>query len=222
MAKKIESKSYMEYVDIKKVPILPLDNRWHQLFPENNKPARIKKLEKEVMDLIKRESNVNQELAKLVKAKKKLMKGIVNNMEEAAQNNEEKLRQKKLDASQKLILDINRKTEELEDEKYSLPYKLIQANEELLIESIEICYSRISNNQEKLSLLNEWIDRTRQELKKNVVIRQELTDINHNIYSYMHDMFGPRFMEVFDSNHEFSIDKQSTERSRRKLDKQEE
>ena len=222
MAKKIESKSYMEYVDIKKVPILPLDNRWHQLFPENNKPARIKKLEKEVMDLIKRESNVNQELAKLVKAKKKLMKGIVNNMEEAAQNDEEKLRQKKLDASQKLILDINKKTEELEDEKYSLPYKLIQANEELLIESIEICYSRISNNQEKLSLLNEWIDRTRQELKKNVVIRQELTDINHNIYSYMHDMFGPRFMEVFDSNHEFSMDNQSTERSRRKHDKQEE
>lgn len=222
MAKKIESKSYMEYIDSKKVPILPLDNRWHQLFPENNKPARIKKLEKEVMDLIKRESNVNHELAKLVKAKKKLMNGIVNNMEESAQNDEEKLRQKKLDASQKLILDINRKTEELEDEKYSLPYKLIQANEELLIESIEICYNRISNNQEKLSLLNEWIDRTRQELKKNVVIRQELTDMNHDIYSYMHDMFGPRFMEVFDSNHEFSMDYQSTERSRRKTDKQEE
>lgn len=210
MAKKNEDKSYKEYIDIKKVPILPLDNRWHQLFPENNKPARIRKLEKEVMALVKRESNVNQELKKLVKAKKKLMNGIISNMEETA-DDEEKLRQKKLAASQKLILDINKKTEDLENEKYSLPYSLIQANEELLIESIEICYNRISENQAKISYLNEWIERTRQELKKNVVLKQEMTDMNHNIYSYMHDMFGPRFMEVFDSRHEFNADYRETE-----------
>lgn len=222
MAKKNEDKSYREYINIKKVPILPLDNRWHQLFPNDNKPAKIKKLEKEVMDIVKRESNVNQELKKLVKAKKKLMSGIVNNMEEVSQNEEEKLRQKKMETSQKLILDINKKTEDLENEKYSLPYKLIQANEELLMESIEICYNRISDNQEKILLLSEWIDRTRQELKKNVVIRQELTDMNHTIYTYMHDMFGPRFMEVFDSNHEFKPDYRSRERSRKKSDNKKE
>ena len=39
---KTEEKSYRDYIDMKRIPILPLDNRWHQLFPENNKPARIK------------------------------------------------------------------------------------------------------------------------------------------------------------------------------------
>ena len=213
MAKKTEEKSYRDYIDMKRIPILPLDNRWHQLFPENNKPARIKKLEKEVMTLVKKESSVNQDLKNLVKAKKKLMNQIVNNMQETTPEIE-KVRQKKLAASQKLILDINKKTNALENEKYNLPYRLIQANEELLIESIEICYNRIQNNQEKIAFLNEWIDRTRTELKRNVVVRQELADMNHNIYSYMHDMFGPRFMEVFDSSHEYRADYRRTDNRR--------
>lgn len=203
MAKKTEEVQYENYIDMKKVPILPLDNRWHQLFPDNSKPARIKKLEKEVMDIIKKENGVSQDIKNLLNLKKKLMSEIVSNMEEADESNE-KTRQKKLAASQKLILDINNKKTNLENEKYELPYKLIKANEALLLESIEICYNRIKNNQRQVEALTEWIEKTRMELKKNVVVRQEKMDDNNNVYAYMHDMLGPEFMEVFDSGHNYS------------------
>ena len=117
MAKKETESSYENFenlVDLKKIPILPLDNRWHQLFPDNLKTPRIKKLEKEVMNLVKRESGVSREIKSLVGLKKKLMKEIVDNMEETDDENE-KLRQKKLDASRKLIEDINNKNTELEN-----------------------------------------------------------------------------------------------------------
>lgn len=202
MAKKEEENKYDKFINMKKVPILPLDNRWHQLFPNESKPARIKKLEKEVMALVKREGGVNHEMKNLSKLKKKLMKEIVDNMEETT-SEQEKLRQKKLIASQKLIGDINDKVKALEDEKYELPYKLMEANKALLLESIEVCYSRLETNQSHIEALTEWIERTRTELKKNVIIRQEKQDTNNNIYSYMHDMLGREFMEIFDSNHNF-------------------
>lgn len=203
MAKKEEEIQYDKLIDMKKVPILPLDNRWHQLFPADSKPAKLKKLEKEVMSLVKRESGVNHEMKDLVKLKKKLMKEIVSNMEET-DSEHEKLRQKKLAASKKLIGDINEKFQNLENEKYQLPYRLIRANQELLIESVELCYERLETNQRQIEILTEWIENTRTELKKNVIIKQEKQDLNHSIYSYMHDILGPEFMEIFDKDHKFT------------------
>ena len=203
MAKKKQEKSFSEYIDIKKVPILPLDNRWHQLFPDNDKPTYIKKLEKEVMDIVKREGGISRELKKLSVTKKNLMNQIVANMNEVS-SEDEKLRQKKMAASQKLILDIKKKTMDLEDEKYQLPYKLLELNEQLLLASIEVCYNKINVNQQKIEYLNEWIENTRNELKKNVIIRQEMQENNNNIYAYMHDILGPRFMEVFDADDNYN------------------
>ena len=103
MARKtINEYSYAGKINMKKVPLLPLDNRWHQLFPAEEKSNHIKKLENEVMAIIKAESRVSKELKDLVKLKKKLMDEIVQNMEETT-DEKEALRQKKLSASQKLI-----------------------------------------------------------------------------------------------------------------------
>ena len=190
----------------KKIPILPLDHRWHQLFPDNQKPARIKKLEKEVMSYVKREGGVKREMLELQRLKKNLMKEIVNNMQEADVSRE-KIRQKKLAASQKLIGDINDKITNLENEKYKLPYRLIEANKELLLASIEICYNQIHENERQIEALNEWIETTRVQLKKNVIVKQEKEEANHNIYSYMHDILGPEFMEQFDKGHGYTGDK---------------
>lgn len=204
MARKSESNPYENVINMKKVPILPLDNRWHQLFPNNSKPQKIKRLEQDVLNHIKKENSVSQDLKKLHKIKKKLMSEIVQNMEET-NSEDEKKRQKKLEASQKLIMDINKKITDLENEKYQLPYDLLKANERLLLESIDICYNKIKNNESQIDYLSEWIDKTRIELKKNVIIKQEKEETNANIYAYMHDMLGPEFMEIFDKGHAFSM-----------------
>ena len=60
------------------------------------------------MSYVKREGGVKREMLELQRLKKNLMKEIVNNMQEADVSRE-KIRQKKLAASQKLIGDINDK-----------------------------------------------------------------------------------------------------------------
>lgn len=200
MAKTINEYSYAGAINMKKVPLLPLDNRWHQLFPLNEKPSHIKKLEDEVMSIIKQESRVSGELKDLLKLKKKLMNEIVQNMEEVLEE-KEALRHKKLDASGKLIQDINEKIEKLEAKVIELPKLLLRANEALLYASIQDCYERIDFNTNQIEIITEWIERTRDELKKNLIIKQEKEELNQNIYSYMHDMIGPRFMEMFDRKH---------------------
>ena len=44
------------------------------------------------------------------------------------------------------------------------------------------------------------------ELKKNIVRKQEKEIKNHELYSYMHDVFGADVVEIFDIKQEF-IDK---------------
>lgn len=192
-------------INMRKVPLLPLDNRWHQLFPATEKSVHIKKLEDEVMSIIKQESRISKELKDLGKLKKKLMSEIVQNMEETS-DGKETLRQKKLETSQKLIREINDKIEKMEMEDIALPRKLIKANEELLYASIDECYERIDHNAQQIEVLSEWIERTRDELKKNVVIKQEKEEVNQNIYAYMHDMLGPEFMEIFDRRNKMNTD----------------
>ena len=40
------------------------------------------------------------------------------------------------------------------------------------------------------------------ELKKNIVRKQEMDIKNHELYSFMHDIFGPDVIEIFDVNQE--------------------
>lgn len=200
MAKKTKAFSYEGNINIRKIPLLPLDNRWHQLFPKNGKPAKIKKLEDEVLTMIKEQSRISKEIKDMANLKKKLMQGIVENMEEAEQK-KEGLRIKRQQTSQKLILEINEKTEKLENMNEQLPQQLLEANARLLYASVEECYQRLNENTKDIERLAVWIDKAREELKQNLLIKQEKEEINHNIYSYMHDILGADYMEIFDKNH---------------------
>lgn len=192
---------YKDIINMKKVPLLPLDNRWHMLFPNSEKSSYITKLEREVMRLVKQESNVSRELKQLIQLKKKLLNEIVNNMSEQSQSDSETLRKKKLEKSEQLVREINDKIDKLEADGLTLPDRLVKANEALLMASIDDCYNRINRNEEQIRVLNQWIEKTREELKNNLIIKQEKEEVNQNIYTYMHDMFGPKFMEIFDKDH---------------------
>ena len=128
------------------------------------------------------------------------MQGIVENMEETEQK-KEGLRIKRQQTSQKLILEINEKTEKLESMNEQLPHQLLEANARLLYASVEECYQRLNENTKDIERLAVWIDKAREELKQNLVIKQEKEEINQNIYSYMHDILGADYMEIFDKNH---------------------
>ncbi len=181
-----------------KVPVLVLDNRWQQLFPQENRPPLIRKLEKNLMAAMKKQANLESELKELKKLKKKLMSEIVKNMNEVASEEKEEKRKKKLDKSQQLINEINEKIDKNIEQLDEMPDLIKKANENLMIASVKICYEKMNTNNYDIEMITEWIENTRTELKKQILIKQDKQDENTRIYSYLHDIMGPRYMEVFD------------------------
>lgn len=182
----------------KRIPILTLDERWHRMFPEEQKTDEIRALEAEVNNWLKKQGKTNTDLDDMRKAKSILMKNIVNNMEEARDSDSEKERGKRLSKSQQLIREANEKIDELEVLQLQIPSKLQEANEQLMKASIGDCYERFYQNKSEIEEIAKWISEIRIELKKKLIMKQEMEEANELIYSNMHDMLGPDVMEYLD------------------------
>lgn len=195
MARKKENK-YQNFLQGKTIPLLTLDNRWHQLFPDGRKTAAMKRTEKELNSLIQRQGQLGNDLKDMKKLKKTLMKEIVDNMEAATTNDNELL--KKQSKNQKLIMEINEKTPQMKDELDGLPARIEQVNQELMLLSMEVCYEKLKANDDAIIEMTEWITKTREELKETLVKREELQEYNSSMYGYMHNLLGPEIADIFD------------------------
>lgn len=192
-------------VAYKHLPIVILDERWHQLFPESEKTAEIRNLEKQLGELLKRQGRITNDIKEVKKIKNKLMQEVLDNAENSALT--EAKRQKLMNRNQKLILEAKEKIEKFEQEEIELPEKIRTCNLTLVIEGVQVCYNRIHQNYDDIQLLGKWINEVRIELKKKVLIKQDKEIKNTEIYSYMHDLLGPEMMEVFDSKTKSPNDK---------------
>ena len=63
---------------------------------------------------------------------------------------------------------------------------------------MEHCYDTMQENTDDIEELEEWIRNIRIELKKNLIRKQEKEAKNHEIYKYMHDIFGADVVDLFD------------------------
>lgn len=183
----------------KKIPIVVLDERWHQLFPDYDKPAQIKTLESRLNDLIKQQGKFTNDLKDLKKLKNQLMGEIITHMD-VSDSKEGKMKEKKLDQNQRLIREIGDKIKDAENQLIDLPYQIKEANEELIIESTSVCYKRLSSNTEKISEINLWIQSIREQLKVKILEKQDMEMKNTEIYNYMHDMLGPDLLQELDED----------------------
>ena len=95
-------------VQEKNLPPLVLDQKWHHLFSEDGKPARIARLEQKVSGHLSRQGHLNQEKKDLKSLKTKLMKNIVANMDEIGEEGQET---PKLQEDRRLITEINQRME---------------------------------------------------------------------------------------------------------------
>ena len=189
-----ERERYTAYLKNKKIAILTLEHKWHKLFPQGNKPAAIASLEEEVNECVKREGGLRTDIKDLKKLKKKLMDGIVSNMGDT----ESKEQIKKMEESQRLILEINEKLENYESELLELSPKLKTANTALMLETMDYCYKQMHENADDIKEIAEWIKNIKIELKKNVLRKQDKELRNKMMYTYMHNIFGPEVIDIFD------------------------
>ncbi|MEG1458227.1 MAG: hypothetical protein RR056_03320 [Acetivibrio sp.] len=181
-----------------RVPILTLDERWHNLFPEEVKTPKIKELEKRLNDLIKSQGKLSTDMGDLKKLKKTLMDGVIADMGENT-GFAEKMKQKKQEKVQKLILEINDKLKQADDALDERPDEIKSANADLLLECIRIWYMELDKNNQEISQITKWVEEVRERLKEKLLLKQDKEIENNDIYSYMHTLLGPKVMEEMDS-----------------------
>lgn len=180
-----------------RVPILILDNQWHELFPDYKKTAKIRELEKQINELLKRQGKITEERKEMKKLKQRLMGEIISNISEDA-GETGRFKQKKQEKSQKLILEINEKLQESEEELDSIPGRIERTNQELLVESLRIWHNELEENTQQIEMIDAWITDAREKLKENILRKQDMEDRNDAMYSYMHNLLGAKLMEQID------------------------
>lgn len=186
----------------KQVPILVLDQKWHRLFAVHGKTDEIKEAEGALNALLARQGKLNTDLKGFKVLKNKLMDSIVQNMDGTTEAHMDAAREKKLDEDKRLIEEVNQKIADAEDELLEMPKQIREANNELMILSLDYFYDKIRVNQEESREIEEWITQVRIDLKKNIIRKQNRDINNREIYAYLHDILGPQVLDLFDIQYE--------------------
>ena len=76
-----------------------------------------------------------------------------------------------------------------------------------MLATMEICYSRMKENERESEEAAKWIAQMRIELKKRLVRKQEVELMNQELYSYMHDIFGASVINMFDVKYRVNVSK---------------
>lgn len=201
MAKKISKSELHAKIKNVKLPILILDNRWHELFTDKYKTERIYELEQKLNNLLKRQGKLINEIQDMKKLKKRLIKDIMMNMDTINEANNSKGRDKKLDKNKQYINELNERINQYMDELGDIPYLIKDANAELVCESSRVLYERLIMNKEQLNELNDYIIKIRDELKQKLLLKQDIEESNSTIYTYMHDLLGVEVMDILDKEY---------------------
>lgn len=201
--RKNKKTDYKSIIKDKKLPILTLDSRWHNIFPDERKTVKIKLLEQRVNQLLQEQGKMVHDIKDMRKLKKKLLSDIIVNMD-IKDDMIGKSKEKKLDQNKRFVDELNGKIDKASDRLSELPYRIKKANEELLAESVKNCYERLHDNQKQLNITSDWIRKTREELKKKILTKHDIETTNNLIYSYMHDVLGAEVIDGFDLTNEIN------------------
>lgn len=200
MIKKGKRIAFHNLVKDKKLPILTLDARWHELFTEEQKTAEIRELEQEVNKLLKKQGKLVNDIKDMKNLKNSLLKDIMANMD-ISRDSGGKEKDKKLGKNKQLINELNGKIDKAMDELGDLPYQIKEVNEKLMSESINVFYDSLEKNKKELKEVADWINSIREELKLKILLKQDLETMNSKIYTYMHDILGAELLDMFDREH---------------------
>ena len=176
----------------KKLPILTLDNKWYQLFTQHNNHPDTDALAEQLKALVVKQGKLNTEVKEIRKLKSKLMDEIVAGIDNTP------LTDKEMEDHKRLINECNDKIDASQDALLDLPKQIDELNFQLMVQTMDICYKAMAENTEEILRISDWITKVRIELKKNVIRKQEKEWLNQEMYAYMHDIFGPEVIEIFD------------------------
>ena len=188
---------YMSALEGKSIPILTLDSKWHQLFTQTEMTPEIESLADELNALVERDGKIRTETKNIKRIKKKLLGEIVPLRDQANKSGSAAI-EKEISERTRLINECNDKLKDQEDELLDLSREIYDVDHKLMVETMKACYETLHDNTDEIKALDQWISQVRVELKKNVIRLQEREMENYNLYSYMHQIFGPEVVDIFD------------------------
>lgn len=191
---------FLQALQNKQLPLLPLDARWHDLFPDFRKTSGIKALEKKLNKLIRKQGQTTNDLKEYEKAKRVLMDNIVANMTDGHET-DSAIRSMKQDHNQRLLDELKEKEKEAKQLQEELPAAIDAANRELLVECMRICYQELMDNTYEIEEIDAWVQQTREALKEEILKKQDMEMRNTQMYRYMHNLLGADVVEIFDRKH---------------------
>ena len=191
--------NYSDALVGKDIPILSKDEKWQQLFLLSPKTQKIKELEAELNKLVNKQEKTREKIKDIKRLKKKLLGEIVVLRDDAVKNPRKRKKiEAEIDDHTRLIKECNEKIEECEDNMLGLPREIYQKDYQLMIETMNIFYKRMHDNTIEINAIDEWVSKVRIQLKKNIIRMQEKELENFKVYSYMHNIFGPEVIDLFD------------------------
>ncbi|MBE5831395.1 MAG: hypothetical protein IJJ64_03345 [Butyrivibrio sp.] len=199
MAKKEDA--YMSALEGKSIPILTLDNKWHQLFTQTDMTPEIEELADELNSLVEKDGKLRSENKDIKRLKKKLLGEIVP-LRDKANKAPSAAIEKEISERTRLINECNDRLSGREEELLDLSRQIYDVDYKLMLETMKVCYERLHENTAEIKGLDEWISKVRIELKKNIIRLQESEMENYNLYSYMHQIFGPEVVDIFDMKYD--------------------
>ncbi len=181
----------------KKVPLVTLDERWLTLFPPEEMTEQMKNLQHKMNELLKHQGRAVENIKGYKRYKNQLMQEIMQNME-VDQSPVGKLKLRKLEQNQRMILNLNEQLQQSEEELSNLPYEIKDTNEELLTETTRVCFERLQTTGKEINLIkSEILDLEHQlsELKEQL---RKLEKMNRDTYLYMNELLGTDMMRKID------------------------
>ena len=104
--------------------------------------------------------------------------------------------EKEIQDRTRLINECNERLDSHQDELLDLSRAIYDADYKLMLETMKVCYESLHENTAYIKTMDEWVSKVRIELKKNIIRLQEAEMENYNLYSYMHQIFGPEVIDL--------------------------
>ena len=183
-----------------KIPLLVLDNNWHKLFTQADETPEIRKLEKKLNELLKTQGKSNTEQKKLRACKRKLMDEIIQLADRYGGDKDEAI-EREMDRHRRLVEECSERLKQLQEDAGDNEKEIDETNYQLMLKTMELCYRRLEENRKEIEYYEDWIKKMRDELKENIIRKQERETSTFELYTYMHNIFGRDVIDIFDMHY---------------------
>ncbi|HOM02316.1 MAG TPA: hypothetical protein PLH43_05750 [Acetivibrio sp.] len=182
------------------IPILILDERWHNVFKNVEKTKEIIEKEEELKELLKEESRLAFEKKEILSRKKSYLDKIIKLTPEVFDNNNEQSKAE-MEKCEKEINQINERIKTIEAEIDNMPERIREANLRLLECTINSVYFKMRENQVRVKELEELIENTKKQLASYIEEKEGLNEYDNEVYTYFHDLLGGEELQKLDNRY---------------------